>query len=124
MFCQVCSFYESDSTMIEYSCGHSFHRQCLLPNNMSLIRPKCKVCEEGVHMSEYKSDGYYCNDCDDDDGNNSGEKAPRTRQRSRADSWDDIDIWEEVSEYHDISGGCVFVLAALTFVAFVLLAMS
>jgi hypothetical protein len=71
-------------------------------------------------MSEYKSDGYYCNDCDD--GANSGEKAPR--QRSRADSWDDIDIWEEVNEYHDISEKCVFILAGLAFVAFVLLAMS
>ncbi len=118
MFCQVCSFYESDSTMIEYSCGHTFHRQCLLPNNMSLIRPKCKVCEEGVHISEYRDDGYYCNNCDDPA---SGEKAPRVR----VDSWDDIDIWDEVNEYQDIGGStCVLFMGAISLIAIIILAFT
>lgn len=106
MFCQICSFYESDNTMIEYTCGHSFHRRCLLPNKLSLITPKCKICVDGVFLNE-NSEDYECN---------SGEMAPRERSDSEY-----SDIWDEVNEYRDISATCVGFLGVLSFISIVLL---
>ena len=104
MFCQICSFYESDNTMIEYSCGHAFHRRCILPNTLSLISPKCKICLDGVYLNEdAENDDYECNEC----------YAPRNRSRSDSEF---SDIWDEVNEYHDISATCMGILSVISIV--------
>lgn len=109
MFCQICSFYESDNTMIEYSCGHAFHRRCMLPNQMSLILPKCKICLDGVYLNEDASyDDYECNEC----------YAPRNRLRSESEF---SDIWNEVNEYRDISATCVAFMGILSVISIVML---
>lgn len=127
MFCQICSFYESDSTMIEYSCGHAFHRRCMLPNSLSIIAPRCKVCLDGTY-STLTDDTTYgeCYKC------YSGETAPRisdtaTRIRNRAYSNDSdtySDIWDEVNEYRDISASCMGFMCVLSVISIVLLAIS
>lgn len=113
MFCNICSFYESDSTMIEYSCGHTFHRRCIMPNSMSLIAPRCKVCIDGVYNECNSDNDIDCNAC------NSGEKAPRIRSES-----DYSDLWDEVNEYRDISATCVGFMCILSMVFIVLLIKS
>ena len=131
MFCQICSFYESDSTMIEYSCGHAFHRRCVLPNSLSIIAPRCKVCLDGTYYGETNDDTHgECYQC------YSGETAPRisdtatrieTRLRNRAYSDDSdtySDIWEEVNEYRDISASCMGFMCVLSVISIVLLAIS
>lgn len=107
MFCEICTFYESDSTMIEYSCGHSFHRRCIMPNTMSLISPRCRICTDGVYTESVTDEDYYCNEC------NSGDTANRIRARSY--SSDYSEIWDEVNEYRDITATCVGFLCVIVF---------
>jgi hypothetical protein len=113
MFCQICSFYESDSTMIEYSCGHAFHRQCITPNKLSLIAPICKVCGNGQY--------YQIND-DTHNNCNSGETAYRIRARSHSSEYSDM--WDEVNEYRDISATCVGFTFMCAFACIALLIIS
>ncbi len=116
MHCQICSFYESDCTMIEYSCGHAFHRRCILPNEMSLISPRCKICIDGYYANEA------INDYDDDmDCNHC--TAPRYRERSYSDS-EFSDIWDDINEYRDISATCVGFMGILSLIVLVLLVRS
>lgn len=114
MFCQICSFYESDCTMIEYSCGHAFHRRCMIPNEMSLILPKCKICMDGVYMNEDATGEYECYECD----------APRNRYRSNSNISEYSDIWDEVNEYRDIGATCVGFMGVLTVAVIILLVLS
>jgi hypothetical protein len=106
MFCQVCSFYESDSTMVEYTCGHAFHRRCMSQSELSLISPRCKACADGQYY-ESNDDCNECNEC------NSGETAHRIRTRSY--SSDYSDLWDEVNEYRDISATCVGFMCVFVF---------
>jgi hypothetical protein len=121
MFCQICSFYESDSTMIEYSCGHAFHRRCILPNSLSIIAPRCKVCVDGTYYGNTNDDTSECYQC------YSGETAPRisesrSRNRTYSDDSDTYsDIWDEVNEYRDISASCMGFMSILSIVSIVLL---
>ena len=115
MFCQICSFYESDSTMIEYSCGHAFHRRCILPNEMSLIAPRCKICIDGYYNNDDNNDDNTCNHC----------SAPRYRNRQRSYSDSEFsDIWDEINEYRDISATCVGFMGILSLIVIVLLVRS
>ncbi len=121
MFCQICSFYESDSTMIEYSCGHAFHRRCITPNELSLISPRCKVCADGQYYQSNNNNN--CNLCDDDCNLcNSGETAYRIRARSHSSEYSDM--WDEVNEYRDISATCVGFAFIGAFVCIALLIIS
>lgn len=76
MNCNLCST-NTDACSINYSCGHMFHKSCLLPHEISLLNPTCKKCSIGK-LSGYESDKYesdddetiyekFYNDYDDDD---------------------------------------------------------
>jgi hypothetical protein len=119
MYCQICTFYESDCTMIEYSCGHAFHRRCMLPNSLSIIAPHCKVCVDGTYYGQTEDDTGNCNQC------YSGETAPRLRNRAYSHDSDTYsDIWDEVNEYRDITASCMGFMSILTLVSIMLLIWS
>ena len=66
MICDLCSTNTETTCSINYSCGHMFHKSCLLPHEISLLNPMCKKCSIGK-LSGYESDKYESDDDDDDD---------------------------------------------------------
>jgi hypothetical protein len=40
--------FATNSDTVKYKCGHIFHRNCLLPQKMSILNPRCKKCENGM----------------------------------------------------------------------------
>ena len=66
MICNLCSTNTETTCFINYSCGHMFHKSCLLPHEISLLNPMCKKCSIGK-LSGYESDKYESDDDDDDD---------------------------------------------------------
>lgn len=64
MPCDICcNKYMYD--IVKYNCGHTFHKKCLLVNNMSLINPICIKCKIGKKFTvkKYEDDE---DDFDDD----------------------------------------------------------
>ena len=48
MLCDKCSTIIDDKfNKICYSCGHRYHRTCLLVNKYSLLNPSCDICDDG-----------------------------------------------------------------------------
>ena len=53
MPCDICcNKYMYD--IVKYNCGHTFHKKCLLVNNMSLINPMCIKCKIGKKFTVKK----------------------------------------------------------------------
>ena len=48
MLCDKCSTIIDDKfNKVCYSCGHRYHRSCLLLNKYSLLNPSCSICDDG-----------------------------------------------------------------------------
>ena len=48
MLCDKCSTIIDDKfNKVCYSCGHRYHRTCLLVNKYSLLNPSCDICDDG-----------------------------------------------------------------------------
>ena len=74
MPCDICcNKYMYD--IVKYNCGHTFHKKCLLVNNMSLINPMCIKCKIGKKFTvkNYEDDEDYFDedDSDEDDSDES-----------------------------------------------------
>ena len=68
MPCDICcNKYMYD--IVKYNCGHTFHKKCLLVNNMSLINPICIKCKIGKKFTvkKYEDDDSDSDDSDSDD---------------------------------------------------------
>ena len=48
MLCDKCDTIIDDKfNKVCYSCGHRYHRTCLLVNKYSLLNPSCDICDDG-----------------------------------------------------------------------------
>ena len=48
MLCDKCTTIIDDKfNKVCYSCGHRYHRTCLLVNKYSLLNPSCDICDDG-----------------------------------------------------------------------------
>ena len=48
MLCDKCTTIIDDKfNKVCYSCGHRYHRTCLLLNKYSLLNPSCSICDDG-----------------------------------------------------------------------------
>ena len=48
MLCDKCSTIIDDKyNKVCYSCGHRYHRTCLLLQKYSLLNPSCSICDDG-----------------------------------------------------------------------------
>ena len=48
MLCDKCSTIIDDKyNKVCYSCGHRYHRTCLLLKKYSLLNPSCSICDDG-----------------------------------------------------------------------------
>ena len=66
MPCDICcNKYMYD--IVKYNCGHTFHKKCLLVNNMSLINPMCIKCKIGKKFIQKKYEDDASEDYSDSD---------------------------------------------------------
>ena len=90
MPCDICcNKYMYD--IVKYNCGHTFHKKCLLVNNMSLINPMCIKCKNGKKFTVKK----YEDDEDDFDEDDSDEYDSDESDSDESDEYD--------SDYNDDS---------------------
>ena len=80
MPCDICcNKYMYD--IVKYNCGHTFHKKCLLVNNMSLINPMCIKCKIGKKFTvkKYEDDASedYSDSEDDSDEDDSDDDETR-----------------------------------------------
>jgi hypothetical protein len=48
MLCDKCDTIINDKyNKVCYSCGHRYHRTCLLLKKYSLLNPSCSICDDG-----------------------------------------------------------------------------
>ena len=48
MLCDKCTTIINDKyNKVCYSCGHRYHRTCLLLKKYSLLNPSCSICDDG-----------------------------------------------------------------------------
>ena len=67
MLCDNCDAkIDEDVDITCYSCGHRYHKYCLLKKRHSLLKPKCPICEKGyiINVDSSKSDNESDNESD------------------------------------------------------------
>jgi hypothetical protein len=66
MLCDNCDTkMDEDADITCYSCGHQYHKYCLLKKRYSLLKPKCPICEKGYIINkDYSKESE--SDCDSD----------------------------------------------------------
>ena len=68
MICNNCDAkIDEDVDITYYSCGHRYHKYCLLKKRYSLLKPKCPICEKGYIINKDYSKESDCESDSDSD---------------------------------------------------------
>lgn len=67
MICDNCDAkIDEDVDITCYSCGHRYHKYCLLKKRHSILKPKCPICEKGYINNDKSSKSESDNESDNE----------------------------------------------------------